>query len=303
MDITSHVSPAFSSSCYTVSPSSPASIQSEKISVDVLTLSQTVNSAGGLSLDTNAHSKVWRRIDIHIIPVVAMFYLLSFLDRTNLANARVAGLQADLGLSNYQYCIALTVTFIPYIIIEIPSNLVLKKRLHIGSNPTSSKGGVYPGLVLYLSFWYPRHQLQRRISAFFSTASLSGAFSSLLAYGIINLDGVANHPGWAWIFILEGLFTVLFGIFAFWALPRNPEDARWLSEGERKWVVRMVLEGEGKEEKKDGDEEGEERFKWEQVGRVFAAPQMWMLAVLFFLNGVCSLFTIAFANSLLKRDF
>ncbi|KAG6808401.1 hypothetical protein H0H93_016981 [Arthromyces matolae] len=70
--------------------------------------------------------KAWRKIDFFVIPVVAMFYLLSFLDRTNFANARVAGLQKDLKMSNYQYSIALTVTYVPYIVAELPSNLILK---------------------------------------------------------------------------------------------------------------------------------------------------------------------------------
>ncbi|KAG6852938.1 hypothetical protein C0991_008010 [Blastosporella zonata] len=86
----------------------------------------------GSTVDNNsaALAKTWKKIDYVVLPIVAMFYLLSFLDRTNLANARVAGLQDDLKLTNYQYCIALTVTFIPYIAIEIPSNLVLKVRAY-----------------------------------------------------------------------------------------------------------------------------------------------------------------------------
>ncbi|KAJ8090738.1 hypothetical protein PM082_018304 [Marasmius tenuissimus] len=69
---------------------------------------------------------VWRKLDLFVLPTVAMFYFLSFLDRTNIANARVAGLQTDLKMSNKEYSIALTVTYIPYILAELPSNLVLK---------------------------------------------------------------------------------------------------------------------------------------------------------------------------------
>ncbi|KAG6810625.1 hypothetical protein H0H93_014850 [Arthromyces matolae] len=155
--------------------------------------------------------KTWRRIDLFVLPVVAMFYLLSFLDRTNFGNARVSGLQKDLKMSNHQYSVALTVTYVPYIVAELPSNLLLKTvgpnlmlptmltmwgvitalqgvvksyggllacRFFLGlcegtsfiplsSNPQPNKsfahpGGVFPGLVLYLSFWYPRGQLQSR---------------------------------------------------------------------------------------------------------------------------------------------
>ncbi|KAG6917190.1 hypothetical protein DXG01_003533 [Tephrocybe rancida] len=265
---------------------------------------------------TMAHNpkleKTWRKIDIVILPVVAMFYLLSFLDRTNLANARVAGLQEDLKMTNYQYSIALTVTFIPYIAIEIPSNLVLKVIQAVGPKlmlpmmlmlwgivttlqglvTTYSgllacrfflglfEGGVFPGFVLYLSFWYPRQQLQRRISAFFSTASLSGAFSGILAYGIIHMDGMGGRPGWAWIFILEGLFTIVFGVSAFFLLPSSPETARFLTMEEKDYVLRQLRDAGA-----TGFEENADAFSWSEVVRALTLPQMWMVAVTFFFDG------------------
>lgn len=141
--------------------------------------------------DPLLEKQVWRKLDMWILPVVAMFYFLSFLDRSNIGNARVAGLQKDLKMTNKEYSIALTVTYVPYIVAELPSNLLLKT---VGPNlmlPTMLtlwgvvtalqgvvqtyggllacrfflgllEGGVFPGLVLYLSFFYPRHQLQWR---------------------------------------------------------------------------------------------------------------------------------------------
>ncbi|KAG6879064.1 hypothetical protein C0992_005411 [Termitomyces sp. T32_za158] len=252
----------------------------------------------------------WWKIDLLVLPVVAMFYLLSFLDRTNFANARVAGLQTDLKMTNKQYSIALTVTYVPYIVAELPSNLVLKA---VGPNlmlPTMltlwgiittlqgvvknyagllacrfflglCEGGVFPGLVLYLSFWYPRRQLQSRISAFFSTASLSGAFSGILAYGIVKMNGVGGRPGWAWIFILEGLFTFVFGLSAYFTLPRSPASARFLNEKEKAYVIARLRETGA-----TGREEGIDSFSWREVGQAFTLPQVWFLAVSFFFDGV-----------------
>ncbi|KAG6868027.1 hypothetical protein C0993_008227 [Termitomyces sp. T159_Od127] len=253
--------------------------------------------------------RVWRRVDVYVLPVVAMFYLLSFLDRTNLGNARVAGLQSDLKMNNYEYCVALTVTYVPYIVAELPSNLVLKA---VGPNlmlPTMltlwgvittlqgvvksyqgllacrfflglCEGGVFPGLVLYLSFWYPRRQLQSRISAFFSTASLSGAFSGLLAYGIIRMDGVGRRPGWAWIFILEGLFTVLFGLSSFFTLPHSPARARFLTEEEKEYVVTRLRETGA-----TGLQDEADSFSWSEIWKAFTLPHVWMIAVAFFFDG------------------
>ncbi|KAF5383049.1 hypothetical protein D9615_004799 [Tricholomella constricta] len=253
--------------------------------------------------------KTWRKIDYCLIPVVAMFYFLSFLDRSNIGNARVAGLQKDLKMSNKEYSIALTVTYVPYIVAEMPSNLVLKA---VGPNlllPTLLtlwgiattlqgvvksykgllacrfflglfEGGVFPGLVLYLSFWYPRQRLQWRISAFFSSASISGAFSGLLAYGIINMDGVGNRPGWAWIFILEGLFTVLFGLSSFLFLPSTPDDARFLNAEEKEYVKSQLRETGA-----TGLSEAADKFSWYEVRQAFLLPQVWMLAIVFFFDG------------------
>ena len=161
----------------------------------------------------------------------------------------------------------------------------------------SSIGGVFPGLVLYLSFFYPRQRLQwryvnnhscfqsilkivPRISAFFSAASISGAFSGLLAFGIINMNGIGNRPGWAWIFILEGLFTVIFGLFSYILLPSSPAHARFLTEDEKRYVI-----SELKEDGATGRDESIDGFSWEEVGMAFKLPQVWMLAVLFFFAG------------------
>jgi len=275
-------------------------------------------------VDPSLEKKVWRKLDLRILPVVAMFYLLSFLDRTNLGNARVAGLQHDLKMTNKQYSIALTVTYVPYIVAELPSNLLLKI---VGPNlmlptmltlwgvvttlqgvVTSYKGllacrfflgllegGVFPGLVLYLSFFYPRRRLQWRISAFFSAASISGAFSGLLAFGIINMDGIGKRPGWAWIFILEGLFTFLFGLSGYVLLPRSPAHARFFDQEEKEYVIAKL-----KEDGATGRDDDVDGFSWREVGEAFKLPQVWMLAVLFFFDGTILYGLAYFAPSIVQ---
>ncbi|KAJ2915912.1 hypothetical protein MD484_g4529, partial [Candolleomyces efflorescens] len=261
------------------------------------------------AMNPELERKVWWKLDLWILPVVTMFYLLSFLDRTNLGNARVAGLQRDLHLTNHQYSIALTVTYIPYILAELPSNLLLKA---VGPNlmlptmltlwglvttlqgmVTSYKGllaarfflgllegGVFPGLVLYLSFFYPRQRLQWRVSIFFSAASISGAFSGLLAFGIINMHGIGNKPGWAWIFFLEGMFTAAFGLVSFLLLPRSPAHARFLSLQEKYYIAERL-----RQDGATGPDDKADAFSWKEVGMAFKLPQVWMLALVFFMDG------------------
>ncbi|KAJ7649725.1 major facilitator superfamily domain-containing protein [Roridomyces roridus] len=251
----------------------------------------------------------WRKLDYRIIPVITMFYLLSFLDRTNVGNARIAGLQTDLKMSNKQYTIALTVTYVTYVASELPSNLVLKR---IGPNillpsvmilwglvatlqgiVTSYHGllvcrffiglfeGAVPGIVLYLSMFYPRRRLQTRIAAFFSAASLSGAFSGILAFGIIHLNGKRGHSSWSWIFLIEGTITIACGLLGYFLLPRSPADAWFLNEQEKSHVAEtLVVDGVmSKELEADG-------FRWSEVAKSFMSPQVVLVGIIYFMNGV-----------------
>ncbi len=103
------------------------------------------------------------------------------------------------------------------------------------------EGGVFPGLVLYLTNFYPRAKMTTRISAFFASASLSGAFSGILAYGIIRMDGVGGRAGWRWIFILEGAFTVAWGLMSYFLMPRDAMAANfYVRQNENMWPVRLL---------------------------------------------------------------
>ncbi|TFK39914.1 major facilitator superfamily domain-containing protein [Crucibulum laeve] len=266
--------------------------------------------AGELDFQSSLEKAVLTKMDIRILPLVTLLYLLAYLDRSNIGNARVAGMQKELHMSNAQYSIALTVTTIPYIMAEIPSNLLLKT---VGPNlmlPTMAslwgivtimqglvhnyhgliacrfflgllEGGLFPGIILYLSSFYPRQRLQLRIAVFFSAVSLSGAFSGLLAFAIIKMDGVGGRPGWAWIFFLEGLCTVVVGVLSFFVLPRSVEDARFLNESEKELVLKQL--------RKDGiisQDSQADNLNWKEIGRAFALPQVWFSSSIFFFAGI-----------------
>ncbi|KAH7889364.1 major facilitator superfamily domain-containing protein [Phlebopus sp. FC_14] len=260
---------------------------------------------------------VWNKLDRRVLPICTIFYLLSFLDRSNVSNARVAGMQTALEMSNYDYSVALTITYVPYIAAELPSNLLLKYigpdlmlpamitlwgivaalqgvvhsyagllacRFFLGL----MEGGLFPGLVLYLSFFYPRDRLQIRIATFFASASLAGAFSGLLAAAIMEMDGTGGKPGWAWIFILEGIFTFLFGSVSFFFLPRSASGARFLSREEQAFVAYRL--------KHDGAvalDEQNDAFSWIEVARSAKSPHVLFLAIVLFFDGM-TLYSLAY---------
>lgn len=172
-----------------------------------------------------------RKLDRILLPALTLLYLLSFLDRSNVGNARIEGLTTDINMTGDEYLTGLTLYFIGYVLFEIPCNLVLKiwtpqlwlptitlawgvvsTLMGIIQSKTGfwvvrfflgvTESGLFPGIVFYLSMWYKRNERQFRVALFFSAASLAGAFGGILAFGIAKMKGVGGYDGWRWIFIL-----------------------------------------------------------------------------------------------------
>jgi MFS family permease len=255
---------------------------------------------------TTSERKFIRKIDLRVIPALSVMYLLAFLDRTNIANARIYGLQKDLGLdaAGTQFNTALTIFFIPYIIFEIPSNILLKKlkpnvwlsacmflfglvticqglvknysgllatRFFLGLAET----GMFPGSFYLIGMWYKRSEAQRRYSFFFSSTSLAGAFGGLLAAAIGKMNGMRGYLGWRWIFILEGTLTCVVAIFFFFVLPCFPEDAKWLDEEERAYVRARLRKDQGRSA-------AERKITTRDVGNVFKDFKIFLGGFMYF---------------------
>ncbi|KAF7336987.1 MFS domain-containing protein [Mycena venus] len=238
-------------------------------------LEKTTDSSSDAT-DSVSERTVWFKIDRWIIPVITIFYLLSFLDRTNIGNARIAGLQKDLNMSNKEYTIALTLTYVAYVSSELPSNLVLKR---VGPNILLPTIMILWGLVATLQGVVTSYHglLACRFFIGFLEASpcfsprppLAGAFSGILAFGIIHLDGKRGHSGAAWIFLIEGALTVACGLAAFFVLPHSPTSARFLTEREKDHVVERLREDRVMSKDQEVD-----AFSWSEVGRAFTSPQV-----------------------------
>ncbi|KAJ8588263.1 MFS general substrate transporter [Rhizopogon salebrosus TDB-379] len=219
--------------------------------------------------DPAERARILRKIDWCILPFVTLFYLLSFLDRTNIGNAKIAGMSTDLGLTGFRYNIAAAVLFITYSLAEVPSNIALKlfrpsrwiptimiawglvmtlmclvnsyqslviARLCLGF----AEAGLFPGVNYYICQWYPRSERSKRIAIFFSAVTIAGAFGGLLAYAIENMEGIGGLHGWQWIFCLQGLATIVVACVAFFFMQDDPETATFLTEPEKTYVVNML---------------------------------------------------------------
>jgi len=222
--------------------------------------------------DPKEIKRILRKCDMRILPVMSILYLLSFLDRTAIGNARIAGLARDLSLTNRQYANCVTVFFILYGLLEVPSNLCLKKfgaskwisfimfwwgvvmtltalvknyhgllaaRIFLGA----AEAGLFPGVTYYLTTWYKRKETQFRVGFFFGAATIAGAFGGLLAYGLTRINA-GGLPGWAWLFLVEGLLTVAAAIWAYFAITDSPMKASWLTQREKDMLVnRLAYDG------------------------------------------------------------
>ena len=213
---------------------------------------------------------MWK-LDLALIPWLFLLYLASFLDRTNIGNAKIDGLQKGLHMTNSQYNLTLTIFFISYAAFE-PLTQILLKRLRPsifiptimvlwGITMTTmglvhnfsglmavrwflgvTEAGLFPGINYYLSCWYKRSEFGVRAAIFFSAAAVAGSFGGLLAAAIDTMHGIGGKPGWAWIFILEGLATVVLGLISYFMVHDFPDEARFLSRDDRQRVIRRLKE-------------------------------------------------------------
>ncbi|KAJ5487985.1 hypothetical protein N7530_002285 [Penicillium desertorum] len=281
--------------------------------------SAPLNQYGDLAHQQKLTRKILWKLDIHILPILALLFLMSFLDRTNVGNAKIIGLEADLSITDHQYDVGLAVFYLTYICSELPSNLVLKKAspkiwlpflTGIWGIITMCLGFVqnFAGFVavralleltlvmtneykkvLYLSSFYKRGDLALRIGLFYTAASLSGAFGGLLARGLAEIGPRGGIEGWRWILIIEGLLTFVCGALSFFALPNSLQSASFLTAEEKQFgEKRLMLDSPGSLEGSLASEA--ESFKWSEVRRGVLDLQVWLSASAYFaiLSGLYS---------------
>ncbi|KAJ7499646.1 MFS general substrate transporter [Mycena latifolia] len=244
----------------------PSSITSNEKSAASGSIEAEMPTIPGSQID---EGRLFLKLDWRLLPIVTLLYLWSFLDRTNIGNAKIAGLTQDLHLVGLQYNICAAVFFVSYCVFEVPSNMVLKKvrpnlwlafimfiwgiimlsmafvknyqhlvvaRFFLGV----AEAGLLPGATFYLSQWYPRKFYAQRMGLFISASTMAGAFGGILAFAIQKMDGICNLNGWSWIFLLEGLATVVLAVLGFLFMPDYPEKANFLTSTERDYLLDLL---------------------------------------------------------------
>ncbi|KAF9234656.1 MFS general substrate transporter [Melanogaster broomeanus] len=302
------------------------------------------------ALTAEQEVKLWRKIDLRLIPIITLMYLLSFMDRGNIGNAKLDGLVTQLNLTGDKYNIALMMYFIvsnllfsfnqvtstsfshiaflsshqisqsklydhpgmcmSYILVVVLPGYKMAAGDHGPMGPGhdadgypqlvgvrvclgAAEAGLYPGVAYYLTRWYPKYMYQYRIAMFTGAATLAGAFSGLLAYAINFMNGDGGLEGWSWIFILEGLLTILIASAAAFIMVDYPSTAKFLTTEERSFVIERRRRDAGLDEEHDAAQ---------QVWAAFTDWQVWALASMAF-SFVVPLYGITYFLPTIIFDF
>ncbi|KAJ4418235.1 hypothetical protein N0V82_005709 [Gnomoniopsis sp. IMI 355080] len=259
------------------------------------------------NIDPVEESKLLVKLDLFFVPIIMVVYLSCFLDRSNIGNVKVAGMPADIHATNEEISTAVSIFYATYVLVEAPWAIALKKitprllmtglciiwslttifsgfitsiggmyaaRLVLGA----CEGGLFPGLNLYLTMVYKREEQARRVSYLFVCTALSGAFGGLLAYLILKMDGVGGYAGWRWVYIIEGLFSVVVAIIVWFGLPNDPSNAYFLNDREKE-LMRIRAE-------QRAQYMGSEKFSWDEVLITLRDPKLWLSGAIQFCQDI-----------------
>lgn len=260
-----------------------------------------------------------RRVGTRLLPLLFVLYVANYLDRTNVSLAALQMNQA-LGLSNAVYGLGSGIFFVGYALFEVPSNLILARvgarrwiaRIAITwgilacammfiRGPRSfyairfllgfAEAGFFPGIVFYLSAWFPQRQRARAIASFMAAVPLSSAIGGPMGGWLLSLSGHFDLAGWQWLFLVEGVPSVLLGVVVLFYLTDRPRDASWLTTEQRTWLCQRL---DDEQIAREGSTEG-------SLLRALQSGVLWRLTAVY-LFGVGSWLGALYFAPVLIRD-
>ncbi len=243
-------------------------------------------------------AKAYSKVDWRLIPFLFLCYILAYLDRVNVGFAKLQMVK-DLSLSDAAFATGAGIFFIGYFIFEVPSNILLKKygarawiaRIMISWGIISSsmmfihsermfyvmrfllgiaEAGFFPGIIFYLTLWYPSRLRSTRTALFVSAIAVSGVLGNPISGAIMDaLSGMAGLAGWQWLFLIEGIPSIIVGFWVFFYLDSRIQDATWLTDDQKELLARNL--------------ESEDRRKSEvRIRDAFKSGKVWALCAIYF---------------------
>src|SRR5271165_2866571 len=254
--------------------------------------------------------RLLRRVFWRLIPFLFLLYVCAYLDRVNLSFAALS-MRRELGFSGAVYGAGAGLFFVSYALFEIPANLVLLRlgprrwiaiitiawgiissgmalihsaasfyllRFFLGA----AEAGFFPGVIMYLTYWFPLAYRARAIARFTTASAIAGVIGAPLSIYLLRLDGFAHIVGWKWLFIGEGLPSIVLGVIVFFVLVDRPEDAAWLSPAEREWLQNELAANSSNAITSNSTGNGTNEVAPTLLTQAFRESALWMLAFIYF---------------------
>lgn len=247
---------------------------------------------------------LYRKISWRLIPYMFLLYIVAYLDRVNVGFAAM-DIQRDLHFSNTVYGTGAGIFFLGSALFDLPSNLILTRvgarvwmaRIMISWGVIStcmmfmrsaesfyvlrfllgvSEAGFFPGMIIYLTYWFPTPERARAVARFMTATSLAGVVGGPLSSAVLRMNGLHGLAGWQWLFLTEGVPTILLGISVLFLLKDHPEQAGWMTREERVWLAAEL--------RRDSELYG--AASHHRLGDAFKLPALWVLGGAYFVSQV-----------------
>ncbi|KAK9369493.1 major facilitator superfamily domain-containing protein [Lipomyces kononenkoae] len=251
--------------------------------------------ASVVDIDPGVERSICQKLDWRLLPALSIMYLFNSLDKSNLGNAKTDGLDVDLGFTANEYNLLLSVFYIPYVLFALPLTLLGKRYgvtrilpalmfgfglMSVISSACQSwaslmvvrwflgmfESAFFPLVIYYLTTFYRRGELARRLAVFYAASNVASAFSGLLAFGVFQIRN-SLLAGWRWLFIIEGTCTIFAAIGAAFLLPRDVSSARFLTAKERELATIRI--------QRDSSAVVNERLNVREALKIFRHPISW----------------------------
>jgi len=274
-----------------------------------------------LYIDPAEEAKLVKKLDRYIMPLFSLIYFLSFLDRSNIGNARVAGMQSQLGITDSQFSTAVSIFYATYVTVELPGTLAVKRigprhyisfamiawslitiftcfvrsygsllavRLLLGL----VEGSIFPSQNLVITMTYKRNEQNKRIGYLYICSCFSGAFGGLIASGITKIKPSGNFDSWSWLFVIEGLVSLICALLVYIALPNDPKNAKFLNAREKELMLIRAEQAKRYQ--------GNQKFEMKEVYAAWKDPKVWLACIIQFCCDIVLYGFSTFLPSILK---
>lgn len=251
-------------------------------------------------MDMDIEKRTLRKISWRIVPFIMILYLIAYIDRVNIGFAAIT-MKEDLGFTASILGFGAGIFFLGYFLFEVPSNIILHKvgaRIWIArvmvtwgiiaggmafvESSTSfyvmrfllgvAEAGFFPGIILYLSYWFPARNRAGVIALFMAAAPIATAIGSPISAALLEMHGIMGLAGWQWMFLIEAVPAVILGVVVFFYMTDRPEKAAWLKPDEREWLVKTM-------QAEDANKGGQQHHS---ILRGLANPRVLALALIYF---------------------